>query len=544
MIHAREEAIRNVLHGLIPALGLKTALDAGAGVGFFSQTLADCGLSVRGFDGRTENVVEARKRFPHIPFEQANLEEHSVLRLGEFDLVLCFGLLYHLENPLLAVRHLRSLTEKCLLLESMCVPDNKPSMLLREEPSECDQGLTDVACYPSEDSLIKMLYRAGFNFVYRLAPLPKHDDFWETFEHRRKRTVLVASSIPIDISGFRLCVETHEKQDPWSKVSAFPGTIPQRIARFLALPGRKKYISIASHIRRIFPGTPIPWRLPFGAWWLARDGELDHKLVEENFERAELHFVERLLRAGMVVLDIGAHRGLYTLLASKCVGRKGQVIAFEASPRECRRLVRHVRLNGCSNVRIEPHAVGSESGSADLYVVNGSCTWGNSLRAPVVFEPTFKIPVQVSPVDDVLLELGISRVDFIKLDVEGAELSALKGAARLLRGVARPAILVEVQDIRTQPWGYPAKAIVEYLTRAGYRWFEVNADGSLRPTSHELNYYDANLVALPREREREFRNLVERAVLAPCRRKHWSLGAASRQRGIQILKSMVRVRQG
>jgi FkbM family methyltransferase len=246
----------------------------------------------------------------------------------------------------------------------------------------------------------------------------------------------------------------------------------------------------------------------------------------------------------MVVLDIGAHHGLYTLLASKCVGRKGQVIAFEASPRECRRLARHLRINGCSNVRIEPHAVGSESGSADLYVVNGSCTWGNSLRAPVVFEPTFIIPVQVSPVDDVLLELGISRVDFIKLDVEGAELSALKGTARLLRGVARPAILVEVQDIRTQPWGYPSKAIVEYLTRAGYRWFEVNADGSLRPTSHELNYYDANLVALPREREREFRSLVERAVLTPRGHKHWSLGAASRQRGIQILKSMVRVRQG
>ena len=49
--------------------------------------------------------------------------------------------------------------------------------------------------------------------------------------------------------------------------------------------------------------------------------------MEENFERAELRFVERLLRPGMVVLDIGAHHGLYTLLASKCVGRKGQVIA-------------------------------------------------------------------------------------------------------------------------------------------------------------------------------------------------------------------------
>jgi hypothetical protein len=145
----------------------------------------------------------------------------------------------------------------------MCVPDNKPSMLLREEPSEFDQGLTDVACYPSEDSLIKMLYRAGFNFVYRLVSLPKHDDFCETFEHRRKRTVLVASSIPIDLSGFRLCMETHEKQDPWTKVSAFPGTISQRIARFLALPGGKKYISIANHIRKVIPGTPMPWRFTF-----------------------------------------------------------------------------------------------------------------------------------------------------------------------------------------------------------------------------------------------------------------------------------------
>ena len=57
LIRAREEAIRNVLHRLIPAVGLKTALDAGAGVGFFSQTLAECGLSVRGFDGRSENVA-------------------------------------------------------------------------------------------------------------------------------------------------------------------------------------------------------------------------------------------------------------------------------------------------------------------------------------------------------------------------------------------------------------------------------------------------------------------------------------------------------
>jgi 2-polyprenyl-3-methyl-5-hydroxy-6-metoxy-1,4-benzoquinol methylase len=60
---------------------LKTALDAGAGVGFFPQTLADCTLRVRGFDGRAENSAEAQKRFPHIAFEQTDLQDPSMLAL-------------------------------------------------------------------------------------------------------------------------------------------------------------------------------------------------------------------------------------------------------------------------------------------------------------------------------------------------------------------------------------------------------------------------------------------------------------------------------
>jgi len=163
-------------------------------------------------------------------------------------------------------------------------------MLLREEPSETDQGLTDVACYPSEDSLIKMLYRAGFGFVYRLAPLPKHDDFRETFEHRRKRTVLLASAIPIALLGFRLCIETYEKQDPWTKVSAFPGTIPQRISRFLALPAAKKYLPSPIMPAESFPEFRSPGDYPSGrgglpetaswitSWWRKISNGLNYVL--------------------------------------------------------------------------------------------------------------------------------------------------------------------------------------------------------------------------------------------------------------------------
>jgi FkbM family methyltransferase len=508
LIEARGETIKRVVSKLKPALELSNAVDAGCGVGFFSQTLAECGLNVCGFDGRGENVTEARRRFPYIPFEQADIEERAILELGRFDLVLCFGLLYHLENPMLAIRNLRGLTEKCLLLESMCLPEEKPSMLMRGEPRQEDQSLTDVACYASESGLVKMLYRAGFEKVYRVMPLPDHDDFRETTEHARRRTVLLASSAPIDVGGFRLIPEPHEAEDPWAKRPAVTGTLPERIRRFLASPARRKYITLANRARRIFPGMPIPLRLPFGAWWLAEESALDHELIYNEFERMETEFVKRLLRRDMTVVDAGAHHGLYTLLASKRVGWDGQVIAIEPSPRECERLEKHLRINRCSNTELVPCALGEDPGETDLYLVEGFQDWCNSLRPPAVDEPIRTVRVSVRRLDDVLSELGVSRVDFIKLDVEGAELSVLYGAMKLLQRDSRPAILVEVQDIRTQPWGYAAREIIQFLIRMDYRWFAIAARGALLPISCDQESYDANLVALPVERTEEFLNLL------------------------------------
>ena len=70
LIDARGKTIRAVIAKLNGVLRLATVLDAGCGVGFFSQILQECGLRVQGFDGRTENVLEARKRFPEISFEK------------------------------------------------------------------------------------------------------------------------------------------------------------------------------------------------------------------------------------------------------------------------------------------------------------------------------------------------------------------------------------------------------------------------------------------------------------------------------------------
>src|SRR5580704_5211867 len=85
LIRARAATIRRVVRALKPALGLRNALDVGCGVGFFAQTLTELGLETRGFDGRFENVVEARRRYPRLAFEYGDIESAETAELGTFD---------------------------------------------------------------------------------------------------------------------------------------------------------------------------------------------------------------------------------------------------------------------------------------------------------------------------------------------------------------------------------------------------------------------------------------------------------------------------
>ncbi len=299
-------------------------------------------------------------------------------------------------------------------------------------------------------------------------------------------------------------------QDEANKLVQERGVL-HRAQDFWAKTFRQKYISLTIRLRRIFPKMPIPLRLVFGAWWVAERSALDYELMSSAFESAEICFVQRFLRPGMTVLDAGAHHGLYTLLAAKCVGSTGRVIAFEPSPRERKRLERHLWLNRSKNVHLESLALGSERVEADLFLVDGSEDWCNSLRPPAVKNTGYFIRVQVQRLEEILSELEVGNVDFIKMDIEGAELDALKGAGKLLRGTSRPVILAEVYDIRTAPWGYEAREIVQFLARLNYRWFKLNENGSLQTVSSDQAHYDANLAALPAERIEEIlKNLGEK----------------------------------
>jgi hypothetical protein len=107
----------------------------------------------------------------------------------------------------------------------------------------------------------------------------------------------------------------------------------------------------------------------------------------------------------------------------------------------------------------------------------------------------------VSTLDRWLATHKVKAVDFIKLDVEGGELSVLQGAQRLLDSAPRPVILAEVQDIRTQPWGYPAREIIRYLSSKSYKWFSLTTEGTVVPLDIQAETFDGNFVACPDESE-------------------------------------------
>jgi tRNA (mo5U34)-methyltransferase len=189
----RMKMLDRLIPWLVREKRLESCLDAGCGIGFFSDYLSRSGLSTVAFDGREENIAEARRRFPGIEFHVNDVESDEVEKLGKFDLVLCFGLLYHLENPLRAIRNLESMTQKVLILESMITPVSKPVATLVDEGIENDLSLRCVAFVPSESCIVKMLYYAGFKRVYRIVALPDHEDFRARPTQHRRRCLLVAS---------------------------------------------------------------------------------------------------------------------------------------------------------------------------------------------------------------------------------------------------------------------------------------------------------------------------------------------------------------
>ena len=231
------------------------------------------------------------------------------------------------------------------------------------------------------------------------------------------------------------------------------------------------------------------------------------ELLTRQHERETRQLLERLVQPGMTALDVGAHVGYYTRLLAERTGAAGRVIAFEPHPRThdvLRRNTSHL-----STVTTLQLAAAEREGRAELYdylmmSASGSLHYDEGLadqqraqmgagdvapRREAGFEMQ-RYGVRTIAIDDCLDELGAGRIDLVKMDIEGAELSALRGMRRTIAASPGLALVMEYNPGALAAFGHePVEALQEALDLGFRRMRAIEANGRLR------DWGDPDLVA-------------------------------------------------
>jgi FkbM family methyltransferase len=209
-------------------------------------------------------------------------------------------------------------------------------------------------------------------------------------------------------------------------------------------------------------------------------------------DRAERQLLRRILFAGAVVVDAGANIGIYSEFLSRCVGPTGAVHSFEPSPDNFQRL--RAATRNLANVHVSEAAVGEHSGKSQLYLSDKLNVDHRTYMADEDSRRT--MPMEMVALDE-YFKPG-ERVDLIKMDIQGYELHALRGADRVLEDNPDIKLLVEFWPYGLKQAGANWADLITALEQKGMAIQQVSNDGLLpfQPgsTSESADWY-VNLFA-------------------------------------------------
>jgi FkbM family methyltransferase len=195
------------------------------------------------------------------------------------------------------------------------------------------------------------------------------------------------------------------------------------------------------------------------------------------YVESEIRGLRQLVGPGSVCFDIGAAAGLYTMALSHLAGPTGRVHSVEPLPFANLQLARLVKARRASNVCWHAVALGSEPGVDIMHVplgrfgmVTGRSFLDRSATGPdpnEEFDNQIAVSVTVDTLDALCAREGIERLQFIKIDVEGAELQVLEGGEQVITD-SRPAMLIEIEARHAARYGQSTDAVTSWLFERGY----------------------------------------------------------------------------
>ena len=254
------------------------------------------------------------------------------------------------------------------------------------------------------------------------------------------------------------------------------------------------------------------------------DPVLSGALTLRVFELSELTFFQKYCRGGMTFVDIGANIGLYTALAMHQLDSSGRIVSFEPHPQSYKFLQKNIGANqtgarACPHVDAFNLAAAPERGQQELRL-NPENHADNRL-----YQGTYQgkvenweaLPVEGSSVDDVLAELGLEEVNFVKIDIQGYEQKAISGFQKTLARSRNAFLMSEFWPKGLKEAGGSATEYLQMLSRLGFTLYELKERP--RGVVVPLENWDRLIARLP---ERKYTNLigVKGYELLPETQKH------------------------
>lgn len=184
------------------------------------------------------------------------------------------------------------------------------------------------------------------------------------------------------------------------------------------------------------------------------------------FEPEVVECFKQMARPGMVVLDVGANLGYYTLLASRLVGPAGKVVAVEPELINIQYLVKNLLENGCTNVIVAPYAAGDSTKTATLYLSPMSRSGHSLVRPERGGGAEEQQKTVITALDDLLPPDLYPQM--LKMDIEGAEPLALKGMERILDDKRLETIIIECNKDYLSKDGLTAEDLLDRLREKGF----------------------------------------------------------------------------
>lgn len=219
-----------------------------------------------------------------------------------------------------------------------------------------------------------------------------------------------------------------------------------------------------------------------------------------EFERVLTAIAVQLISEGDVCIDVGANFGWYTSVMALHSGSGGQTHAFEPTPQSFDELKRnHVAGGEPANVFLNNVALGDRPDTVQIHLFDGFGTGHASLAAKTSARSAV-FDCKMVTLDSYLKENEIARVDFVKVDIEGAELMFLKGAEKLFAQDVPPIFLMEMAAAQTANFGYHPNELIDFIGSHGdYEFFAVDEyKGTARCIDRfEADEIGANVFCIP-----------------------------------------------